>query len=304
MLMKTWLSLHASALRDTLRRLAANPLATLLNLAVMGVALSLPTGLYLGLTQLQDATRDLSSDPQVTLFLALDAAPGDVGEVQDRLRTQSGVRSFRFIPKDRALADLKRSAGVADLLDTLRQNPLPDAFVVTVKDNSLEALERLREEARHWPKVEHVQLDSEWARKLDAAVRLGRTLILLFGVLLASALVAVTFNTIRLQILTRREEIEVVKLIGATNGFIRRPFLYFGTLQGLGGGLVAWLILTGGVWLLNRNLETLVGLYSESIFIQGLTGSRSAAMLGLSAALGWLGAWLAVSRYLWQIEPK
>ena len=124
------------------------------------------------------------------------------------------------------------------MLDNLKQNPLPDAFVVTARDNRPETLERLRDEAQAWPKVAHVQLDSEWARKLDAALQArpnARWRIL--GVLLAAALVAVTFNTIRLQILTRRDEIEVSKLIGATNPFIRRPFLWFGALQGLAGGI-------------------------------------------------------------------
>jgi cell division transport system permease protein len=174
-----------------------------------------------------------------------------------------------FIPRARALADLKRNAGLSDVLDNLRQNPLPDAFVATGVDSRPETLERLRDTAVQWPKVAHVQLDSEWARRLDAALRLGRTAILILGLLLSSALVAVTFNTIRLQILTRREEIEISKLIGATNPFIRRPFLYFGGLQGLAGGLMAWGVLSVAVLLLNRDLSSLAALYSASFRIAG-----------------------------------
>jgi cell division transport system permease protein len=299
--MHTWLNLHATALRDTLRRLASGPLATLLNVVVMGVALSLPASLYLGLAKLQAMAGQLTSDPQVTLFLALDASPEELGEVERRLRSQPDVRTYRLIPKDEALAELRRTSGLAEVLDSLKQNPLPDAFVVTAKDNQAQALERLRDEAARWPKVGDVTLDSAWARRLEAGLRLGRLVATLLAALLGAALVAVTFNTIRLQLLTRREEIEVAKLIGATNGFIRRPFLYFGMVQGFGGGVVAWLIVSGGLWLLNRNLADLA---MEDSFVQGLTAPQGVWLLAVAAALGWVGAWLSVSRHLWQFEPK
>jgi cell division transport system permease protein len=171
-------------------------------------------------------------------------------------------------------------------------------------DNRPETLERLRGEAATWTKVAHVQLDSEWARKLDAALRLGRTAVGILGVLMAAALVAVTFNTIRLQILTRHEEIEVSKLIGATNPFIRRPFLWFGALQGLAGGLAAWVIVELAVYLLNRDLAGLAALYSASFRLPGLSREDAGSLLGFSALLGWLGAWLSVTRHLWQIDPR
>lgn len=297
--MRTWLHLHATALRDTLRRLAAAPLATLLNVVVMGVALSLPAGLYLGLGRLQSAIGQLASDPQVTIFMALDAGAPDVAEMQQRLRDHPDVRSARFVSREDALSDLRRSVQMGDVLDSLGQNPLPDAFVVTARDNQPDALERLRDAASRWPKVADVSLDSAWARRLEAGLRLGRVVTSLLAGLLGAALVAVTFNTIRLQILSRREEIEVAKLIGATNGFIRRPFLYYGALQGLGGGAVASAILAGGVWALNRNLAGLTG---EIDILQGLDPLAWTALLGISALLGWVGAWLSVSRHLWQLE--
>ena len=193
---------------------------------------------------------------------------------------------------------------LTDVLQSLKTNPLPDAFVVTVRDNRPEGLEALRDEAARWPKVEHVQLDSDWARKLDAALRVGRSLALVLGVLLSSALVAITFNTIRLQILTRREEIEVSKLIGATNQFIRRPFLYFGALQGLAGGLAALLVVGAATWLLNRDLGGLSELYSATFGLSPPSIEDSALLLGFSSLLGWLGAWLSVSRHLWQIDVR
>jgi cell division transport system permease protein len=279
-------------------------MASSLNVLVIGVALSLPVGVYLALSQLQSFTRQLTSDPQISIFLELDADARDTEAIEQKLRNESDVGNYRFIPRAKALADLKRNAGLSDVLDNLRQNPLPDAFVATGVDSRPEKLERLRDTAVQWPKVAHVQLDSEWARRLDAALRLGRTAILILGLLLSSALVAVTFNTIRLQILTRREEIEISKLIGATNPFIRRPFLYFGGLQGLAGGLMAWGVLSVAVLLLNRDLSSLAALYSASFRIAGLKWDDAISLLAFSAMLGWLGAWLSVTRHLWRIETR
>jgi cell division transport system permease protein len=302
--MKPWLRDHVRATLDALRRLAQTPMASILNILVIGVALSLPVGVYLILSQLETFTRQLTTDPQISIFLELDADARDVSATEERLRAHPDVGTFRYIPRARALADLKRSAGLSDVLDNLRQNPLPDAFVATGVDSKPETLERLRDVASKWPKVAHVQLDSEWARKLDAALRLGRTAIAILGLLLSAALVAVTFNTIRLQILTRHTEIEIAKLIGATNAFIRRPFLYFGGLQGFIGGLTAWAVLTVAVVLLNRDLSALAELYSASVRIAQLRWGDTVSLLAFSAMLGWLGAWLSVSRHLWRMEPK
>ena len=299
--MRSWLRDHGRALRDAASRLVASPMASLLSVLVIAVALSLPVGLYVGLSHLQSFTRQLSSDPQISIFLALDADSRDAAGIEQRLRSDPEVSSYRFIPRAQALSDLRRSAGLSDVLDNLKQNPLPDAFVATVRGNRPETLERLRDDATGWPKVGHVQLDSEWARKLDAALRLGRTAVAVLGALLASALVAVTFNTIRLQILTRREEIEVSKLIGATNPFIRRPFLWFGALQGLAGGLAAWVVVALAVHLLNRDLAGLAALYSASFRLPGLSLPDAVTLLGFSASLGWLGAWLCVTRHLWRV---
>lgn len=229
--MRTWLNLHGAALGDSIRRLISSPLATLLSVFVIGVALSLPAGLYLALTGLQSAVGQLTRNPQITLFLDLDASPTEATELGERLRAHPNVQSVRFVGKDDALTELRRRSGLGDVFDSLGQNPLPDAFVVTAKDNHPDALERLRDTAGQWPRVAQATLDSAWARRLEAGLRIGRVVTVLLSALLGAALVAVTFNTIRLQILSRREEIEVAKLIGATNAFIRRPFLYLGLLD-------------------------------------------------------------------------
>ena len=299
-----WLLAHFDTLRESLVRLARQSFATGLNVIVIGIALSLPVGFYLGIDNLQAFSRQLSSDPQVSIFMAMDAGQADVSAVERRLRAHPEVGRVDFVSREQALAKLKRSAGLADVLADLERNPLPDAFVVTARSNDPATLEALRDQAARWPKVEHVQLDAEWARRLDAALGVGRMLVTLLAALLALALVAVTFNTIRLQILTRRDEIEVSKLIGATNPFIRRPFLYLGALQGLGGGCAAWAIVTLAMIVLNVQLAELTTLYGTAFKLQPLTAADSAVLLLFSAALGWLGAWLSVSRHLWQIEPQ
>ena len=299
-----WLLGHLYTLRESLARLARQPVASVLNVVVIGIALSLPAGFYLGLSNLQTFSRQLSSDPQVSIFMAIDASATDVAGVEQRLKANSELRRVEFVGREQALARLKRSSGLADVLANLGGNPLPDAFVVTARSNDPATLEALRDQARIWPKVEHVQLDAEWARRLDAALSIGRMLVTLLAILLAIALVAVTFNTIRLQILTRRDEIEVSKLIGATNPFIRRPFLYFGALQGLAGGFAAWAIIAFAVLVLNIQLADLTGLYGMAFMLGWPSLGDTMALLIFGAVLGWLGAWLSVSRHLRLIEPR
>ena len=299
-----WLLVHLDTLRESLARLLRQPVASALNVIVIGIALSLPAGFYLGLNNLQMFSRQLSSDPQVSIFMAIDAGAAEVAAVEQRLKSNPEISRVEFITRDQALARLKHSAGLSDVLANLGRNPLPDAFVVTARSNDPATLEALHDQAQQWPKVEHVQVDAAWARRLDAALNVGRMLVVLLAVLLAVALVAVTFNTIRLQILTRRDEIEVSKLIGATNPFIRRPFLYFGALQGLAGGFAAWVIVALAVLALNIQLADLTGLYGTLFKLEWPDLGYTTVLLVFSAALGWLGAWLSVSRHLWLMGPR
>src|SRR5258706_10092459 len=210
-----WLLVHLDTLRESLARLGRQPLASALNVIVIGIALSLPAGFYLGLNNLQTFSRQLSSDPQVSIFMAIDAGAAEVAAVEQRLKSNPEIGRVEFISRDQALARLKRSAGLSDVLANLGRNPLPDAFVVTARSNDPAVLEALHDQARKWPKVEHVQLDAEWARRLDAALNVGRMLVTLLAVLLAGALVALAFNTIPLQIFTPPGGNEGSKLLGA-----------------------------------------------------------------------------------------
>jgi cell division transport system permease protein len=301
--MKNWLREHGLAMRDALVRLGRHFVATVLNLLVIGIALSLPLALYILLENVSAFSQQAAAEPQLTLFLRNDADQTDAQSMEARLRAHPAVARVQFVTKDRALANLEKSAGLSGVVEELGSNPLPDAFVITGHAEQAEALESLRIEAAKWAKVDHAQLDTVWARQVEAALRAGRATVAALGLLLGIALVAITFNTIRLQILNRREEIEVSKLIGATNGFIRRPFLYLGALQGLMGGGIAWGLVLLAVNALERELGVAVSLVSPSGHLASL-GLPETAVLGVAATmLGWLGAWLSVSLHLRRFEP-
>jgi len=295
---------YYSFLRSILRRMFAPQLSGIFNILVIGIALSLPAGLYALLQNLQGLTTQLSGPPQISLFLSLNAGEDDITRISQQIGRHPGIDHASFVGRAQALEQLKQDSGLADVIDVLNKNPLPDAYIVYPRQNEAKQLEQLRNELAQLPKVELAQLDSAWAYKLEALLRLGRIIVLILAALLSLALVAITFNTIRLQILTQRDEIEVSRLIGATNGFIRRPFLYFGALQGLLGGLAAWLIITAGLQLLNLELATLTQLYASQFVLQPLPPTDTLSLLLFSMYLGWMGAWLSVTRHLKRIKPR
>ncbi|MBI5430447.1 MAG: ABC transporter permease [Nitrosomonadales bacterium] len=298
------LTLHLGILRAALRHIFASPLAGALNIAVIGIALSLPAGMYTLLQNVQSTVDKISGTPQISLFMEMNVRTGDVDVLRKQLDQNLAIAGIEFVPRDRALEQLKHSTGLADVIAGLEKNPLPDAFIVHPKSGEARELEALRAELAKLPGVEQAQLDSAWAYKLEALLKFGRVAVLILAGLLSIALVAITFNTIRLQIITQREEIEVAKLIGATDSFIRRPFLYFGATQGLLGGIAAYLIVTAGLLLLNSPLAALAQLYASDFTLRPLSPGDSTTLLLFSMYLGWMGAWLSVARHLSRIEPR
>jgi cell division transport system permease protein len=302
--MKAWLRLHWMAFAGTVAKLGATPFSTLLNVLVIGVALALPAGAYALLVNLQQAARNVSSDPEFSVFLSLDVKKDEIAELDRRLRSLSGIARIEFRSREAALAEFRKHPSMGDVIATLDKNPLPDAFVVLLADNNAEELDRLAEKVRGWANVEHVQVDSAWVRRVAAAVSVGRVAVLILAGLLSFALLAVTFNTIRLQILTQRDEIEVSKLLGATNSTIRRPFYYYGALLGLLGGGAALAIVFGAFHLLNRSVAEFARLYASDFRLGPLPPEDLAAILGFAAVLGLTGAWLSVSQHLREFEPR
>ena len=293
--MIAWLRQHREALARAMGKLLAQRSASLLNALVIGVALSLPAGGYALLANLQQVAQRFTLEPQLSVFLKPEAKRA---ELEGRLRADARVAQLRFVSRDDALKELRQSEGLAEVVAALERNPLPDAFVLRARDGSAAALETLAADVRAMSGIAQVQVDSAWAQRLGALARIGRLALAALAVLLATGLVAVTFNTIRLQILTQRDEIEVSQLLGATDAFIRRPFFYLGLLQGLAGGALGLAILWAGLALLNQGVRDLAQAYGSSFQLSFLSGPEAIAVLGLSAFLGWAGALLSVSKYL------
>lgn len=295
--MSNWLYLHLRAIGHALRRLATQPLGTLLSALVVGIALSLPGGGYLLLDNVSSLARGVSGTPEISLFLAVEAGAADVAAIEQRLKAEPDMASYRFVPRDEGLRQLGE-AGLGDVLGGLQSNPLPDAFVVAPRGEDPALFERLAERMKGWPKVAHVQLDSAWVQRLHALLGLGRSAVLMLAGLLGFALVIVTFNTIRLQILTQRQEIAVSRLLGATDPFIRRPFYWFGGLQGALGGLVALGTIWLGVAALAQPVTHLAETYGAIFQLSGPDARTSVAIVAFAAFLGWLGAVISVRRHL------
>ena len=296
--MRTWISQHWQSLVQTLGRMAAAPASTLANALVIGVVLALPLGAYGLLVNVQAFSGSLPTEPQMSLFLAMSGTKPDIASLESKLRSSEGVRAVHFVSRTAALAGLKGAPGMGEVIGSLRENPLPDAFVVTLASADPETTEKLEQRFKALPGVAHVQVDSAWIRRIDGLLRLGRTTVLILAVLLGFALVAVTFNTIRLQVLTRREEIEVSQLVGATEAYIRRPFFYFGALLGMAGALVGLSIVAAAFAWMNRDLKLLGQFYGIHPGLSFFSTSDIAAIVFFSALLGWLGTYLSVSKHL------
>ena len=292
--MKRWLRSHGQALGDAIDRLVATPLGTLLTVLTLAVAIALPLATGWLVDNLGRLTRGVANSQEITLFFAQDATHSDIQNIERRLK-QAGERRVRFVPRDAALADLQKVDGMADLLAGLSRNPLPDALVVQPRDSSPEAMERLVAEARGWPKVAQAQHDSGWARRVESLLSTGDRLVGLLAALLATLVLAVTFNTLRLQIADRREEIEVALLVGATDAWIARPALWFGILQGLLGGVTAVAVVYGMQHWLATPVDALSSLYGSNFRLQPLSNTRATQAVVASITLNLLGAWLAVS---------
>lgn len=302
--MRSWLRQHRLALAAAIRKWRAQRAAALLNALALGVALALPAGGYAVLEALDRLSTRSAIDPQLSVFMRTDAEPEAARQLAARLRGDARIHRVRLITREEALAALRGTSGLADVVAALGSNPLPDTLVLTVAGSSDGVLDQLAEELGRAPGVALAQVDALWARRLAALERVGRLALALLAAILAVGLVAIAFNTIRLQILTQRDEIEVSKLIGATDGFIQRPFLYLGLLQGLSGVLVALALVGAGLALMNTEIVGLARSYGSEFRLPFFSSGEAVALALIAGGLGWLGAYMSVSRYLREIEPK
>lgn len=301
--MKAWISQHAQAFRGALRKLANQRASSLLNVLVIGIALALPAGGYALLSNLQGLTGRFALQPQLSVFLASELNPAARELLEKQLKADPRASQVRFVSKEAALAELGKIEGIAEVVAALNRNPLPDTLVIKLREGPPERLDGFASELRNRPGVAHVQADSGWARRLAALIEIGRMAIGILGLLLSAGTVAVTFNTIRLQVLTQREEIEVARLLGATDAFVRRPFYYLGALQGIAGGGVGLALLAGSLFVMNRGVLALSDTYGSSFQLSFLASGDAFGVAALAGLLGWLGAYLSVSIYLREMRP-
>lgn len=294
----TWLRLHALAIAEAFRRLAANPVANAFSIVVLAVALSLPVLAAMALATVGAATASLDTQPHVNVYLALDATDADVKRVEQALRAERAVAGVRFVSRQQALDELKATTHLAGILATLDRNPLPHAFTVRLRADATGRVAALRADWARLPKVDAVSADFEWAERLGRWVRFGDRLLAVVALFLATAVAFIVGHLIRLQVLTRQEEIEVSQLVGATAADVRRPFAYHGVLQGLLAGATAMaLAMAVGTWLAAEMRALAPGYATELKVVFPGPDLWLAVILG-SAALGFAGAYLAVGREL------
>ena len=229
-LLRSWIESHRASLLDSLRRLGKQPIGSFFTCMVMAVALSLPMGLSLLLNNVERLGGSWQRAAQISLYLQMDAS-GDQGEqLSNQIKGMSGVADAEFISREKALEEFQQQSGLGEALKELPDNPLPGVVLVTPNQVDKATLEALRERLSELPKVQQAQLDLVWVERLAAILKLGDRFVFGLTVLLVSALLLVIGNTIRLHIENRRVEIEVTKLVGGTDSYVRRPFLYMGAL--------------------------------------------------------------------------
>jgi cell division transport system permease protein len=297
---------HLQAFFGALGRLARTPFATLLTLIVIAVALALPAGLALMVNNLRAATGHLSNAVDFTVHFKLETPVERVQQIAKSARERAGIASITVVTADQALEEFKRASGFGDALAALESNPLPHHLIVRPARNASgpAEIESQRRYFAAFPEVDIVQLDLDWVRRLHSLLDVLRRVLWVVISVLGLGVLAVIGNTIRLEIQQRRPEIEVTKLVGGSNAFVRRPFLYTGLFYGLGGALLAALIVFGGMAYLDRAVGVLSAQYGSQFRMAGLGREGLGLLMGIGAALGWLGAFISTGRHLRRIEPR
>jgi len=301
----TYFARHAQTLVGTLGRLARQPVSTFMTAAVIGIALALPVALHLLVLNGRALAGRLDTGTDLSVFLKKEVPLDGARRVANRVEARDDVDRVELIPADVALERFRARSGFGDALDALDENPLPHALVVHPAEghSRAEDIAALATALRALPEADIVQDDLQWVRRFNAMLDIVRRTVLLATALLATAVLVVVGNTIRLDIQGRRDEIVIIKLIGGSDAFVRRPFLYTGIWYGLAGGLLALGVITAGVLLLQRPVERLAVLYSSDFSLQGLGLLPGAALLVAGGVLGWLGSWIAAARHLRSVEP-
>ncbi len=304
--LNVYFSHHLWVAVSTLGGLWRTPLSTFLTSSVIAIALALPAGLYVLLQNVQQLSSTWENSSQISVFLKQDQSERQAQNLRDQLQRWPEIKEIHYISAEQALAEFRQSSGFGDALDILDQNPLPAVLVIqpAMDLTNTTQLETLRAKLNGLPQVDQTLLDMQWVLRLGAIIDTGKRAVFILGALLFVAILLVIGNTIRLTIFNKRQEIIVTKLIGATNQFIRRPFLYTGFWYGLFGAVLAWLLVVLLMGLLKGPIDDLALLYDSQFTMNTMGGVTSLSLFTVGMLLGLLGSWVAVSRHIKAIEPK
>ena len=304
--MQQWLERHAQTLVGSLGRLWLQPFATLLTVIAIGIALALPACLQVLVQNVRTASGGWNNALDISVYMKTDASLEQAKRVADRIRQRRDVDEVTLVEADAALLEFRRNSGFGEALDALEDNPLPHALVVRpgAEYRAPAQVQALTVELKRIDGVDIVQLDTEWVSRFNAILDVIRRGVFLAAGLFALGILVIVGNTIRLDIENRRDEIEVTKLVGGSDAFVRRPFLYTGVWYGLAGGLTAGAIVAIAVAALSAPVQRIAGLYGSSFELKNVGVAGWLALLAGGAALGWLGSFIVATRELREIEPK
>ena len=300
-----WLTRHASTSLGALGRLSRQPFASLMIVLVIGVTLALPAAINVLVKNAQSVSGSWSSALDFSVYLKRDLSVSAAEELGRLIGQRADVETVVLVTADEALVEFKQQSGFGKALDQLGNNPLPHTLIVRPSPgNTGASITLLQEEIGNLPETELVQVDTEWVQRFHAILDIVRQTIAFGSALLGIAIVVIIGNTIRLDIENRREEIEVTKLIGASNAFVRRPFLWTGFWYGLLGGTFALLLVQYGLHLLKGPVTRLAGLYQGNITVISLSAAESSAIIGAAVFLGLFASWITAARHMQRIEPR
>lgn len=294
---------HLQSLVFSLRKIYAAPATTIMTVAVIGITLSLPGGFYLFLKNIDAMSGDFRSSSQISLYLDLDVSEKQARALEKQIVKSEDVESTRFISRELSLEEFRENSGFGKSIDTLSSNPLPHTIIVDPSVSETFAVRSLLKNLQAMPEVKIAKLDTEWLERLYTIIEIARRSVVIVTILFAFAVLLIIGNTIRLDIQNRYQEIIVTKLVGATNAFIRRPFLYGGVWYGLLGGIISWLIVEIGYLAISGPLERLNLLYKSDMNLITFSLHDFMILITSSTLLGLAGSWIAVARHLNQIEP-
>ena len=301
----TWFLHHVSTAVGALGRLVHQPFASLLTVLVIAVTLALPAAMHLVIKNAQSLSRNWENALDFSIYLKSEVSLEDATKLAALIEQRADVAQVTLVSAEDAFAEFRAASGFGAALDQLKANPLPHVLIVRPSvANTEESMNLLHEELGNLPESDLVQIDTEWVQRFHAILEILRRAISTGAVLLGIAIVVIIGNTIRLDIQNRREEIEVTKLIGASNAFVRRPFLYSGLWYGLAGGLLALALVAYGLYLLDAPVSRLAGLYNSAFTVLSLSLPESLVIIGIGVALGLAGSWFAAARHMRRIEPR